>query len=94
MSRLRIFLMKSPSSSTKVNTATVSTNEASTWPVRYLCSVFTLFFSDAGTILKPGREIRNAKMKGLAAAHLRTVVLLRKAGLPSVARNYGEKPLP
>jgi hypothetical protein len=50
-----------------VNTATVSTNEASTWPVRYLCSVFTFFYADAGTILRLGREIRNAKMKRLAA---------------------------
>jgi hypothetical protein len=50
-----------------VNTATVSTNEASTWPVRYLCNVFTLFYADAGTILKPGNEIRNPKMKRPAA---------------------------
>jgi len=33
-------LSASPSNKTNVNTATVSTNEASTWPVRYLCSVF------------------------------------------------------
>jgi hypothetical protein len=51
-----------------VNTATVSTNEASTWPVRYLCSVFTLFYADAASILKPEREIRNAKMKCFANA--------------------------
>ena len=40
ISRGRISLRTLPINSTKVNTATVSTNEASTWPVRYLCSVF------------------------------------------------------
>ena len=47
MSRGRISLSTLPSSSTKVNTATVSNNEASTWRVRYLCSVFIWFGGQA-----------------------------------------------
>jgi hypothetical protein len=39
MSSRRTSLITVPNSSTNVNTATVSSSAASTWNVRYLCSV-------------------------------------------------------